>query len=398
MQNVSRNETIAQRIVWQVDGVSPQPGCDLVVFERVGKGKRFHKKVSSEETFQEGILKRVLGVGPQWIAYAVSRNDNLSYQFTTACTSREGMGPLAVNFSLHFAVDSSERVATLLESDPLWMLANMMQELAHRAVAGLAWDAIENGSVGIEKIILKSESPVEGGDTASNEEILKSLALQLGFRLKFVTILTDLPSMIPEGRGKLRALHRDEELEEAVARKKIREVERENELASRRGRADDLRRLERAATDAKITIMNQAATNIPEGIGGIRAMAQEFNVVQTSSGQASPPGGTGLPFSPNPVGLTAGRGEALPDMVAQLLAVAREVHGPRRNRLLSTGLKLLAEAALGPAANKTIQSQLTTEMNEMVKSLFADDVFITPDQQKLLTTLQDPAALKHLID
>jgi hypothetical protein len=396
-------------VVEQMVGVSPRPGRDLVVYEREGTGKRFREVVPKDVRPRKTLWER-LGSETRWITYAVSRDENLIHRFTVTCTSREGIGPLAVQLALHFQVRDPLRIAETVESDPLQRLADRAAELVRRSVEGLAWHDIVARRAQIETAISWTESTSDGGEKLAHRSILTGLAGGLGFALKGVEASMTLPSRISAHEEKLAEAERQNEIRrrEHKAQLEREEEEREREAARRIGRVDldervgpreeqhkdfmeaamGQRKLRNAAIDAAATAMGNVASGIQTSTELIAALRSFNDVAATPESNGGAPRRRVEGAGPVNGALPAVKSESLEAYADSLFELVHRVPERRQRGLLSIGLKLLGEAALGPGADPAVLTELALKMKVQAQELASEGGIGSVEERTLLQALQ----------
>ncbi len=420
------NVTIDKKIVQRLSGVSPMPAHDLVVFDQIGRGERYREMVPPGADFRVPFLEKLFRGGESQIAYAVTQDPNLHHSLDFSCFSRDQLGPLKIRASIHFRVTNSRFLAENWPNDPLKRLADHLTELATRAIGRLDWADIEDGKVDIEKEVLNTESTDETGRSLPHIEILRNAAPQLGFKLKNIRITTSLPEKIPELREKIRDQQRERRLtlqEQEIGVEKDRlefEREKEKKLAQERleneveilreerrsvnASGEALRNLTGRAVNALGTAMDGVANRI-ETVPELTRAFQELRTIQRQAGAISEGTievtATNTPAlaDKSPALLTAATGERgrLGRYVAKLLQLsgALPCDPTDRKRLVSIGLHLLAEAYLGEAADSSLLTRFSEDLEDQFTELVEAGALDNNEQRELLNQLRDSETLKE---
>ena len=421
-----------RRIVWLLQEVAPEPGCDLVIFEQVGQGKKFREVVPAGEEFRVPLAERALH-RRKYLAYAVVRDPNLEHEVSIPCDSRDGLGPLAVHATIYFEVSNPRRLAEA--GDPLPRLMEEVKRLARRAVSRFEWSTLVDGEVDVEQEILSAMATDESGDRLPHAEILRNLASQLGLRLKNIRLSTSLPTYETDPGREIHKIGKQERVAEAEHDRLKKEAKRQAELqaaeeenrraldqiraererwqeehqsqieALRRGRltvqanAERLRELAGRVVGALGIAMDGVASRMEtpqELVGAIEAIRDvqrrtRLLVPGTESesqalAEASP---TLLTAATGPRGRVIRKISELFEIAAHLPPDSNQ---PRR--VTSIGLHMLAEALLGAAADPALLSRFHRDLEEEIKTLVASGRASSHEQLTVLKHFCDVEALK----
>jgi hypothetical protein len=358
----SANLTLKSEIVRPVTEVNPVPGHDLVVFERIGNdGHRFHSLLPPEREMRKGLLG-VFGL-TNFVAYAVTKDNDLRYEFTREVTTWDQAGSFILRCTLTFGVSDPRLLVEQLVRDPLKRLERMAGDLFANAASRVDWVTIENQGLAFERQVLASQSVNASGVQASNLAILREFAAGRGFNLRDVHLSVVFPPEFGEVIRRQR-----EERQKQLIRASTAETERlELELRSRLSQVETVQANLRGLINSAGTNLDRMLGNIADGVtspGALRNVLVELLDTFSQVSRAVSAAGVGGNADPalalrervlNALPEGSGAVEAHPSsrytrevvaLVADLSCAQSE-----KDQLLSATFHLLGELLLGPRAD-----------------------------------------------
>ena len=152
MTNVTRDK----KIVWELSEPGPIPGCNVLVFEQEGGGRKLRCEIPPDGSFEKNWWEKVSGVRKPLISYAVQRSESLSHRFSRIFQAAAGQGSVTVHMVVLFRIADERRVIEELPRDPLRQLEERVAQLAERSIRRLEWREIEEDKLDLEQVILGS--------------------------------------------------------------------------------------------------------------------------------------------------------------------------------------------------------------------------------------------------
>ena len=140
-----------ERLVRLAPDLNPVVGHDLVIFEKIGAGKKLVGIVKADEQYQENKWKRWiarLSGGPSFVAYAVNMDENLVLDFPRRIQpdGNSKTKPFDLEFKVRYQVSSSEtlvrRLLATTDKDPLTRLQDAIHESVSDILGVISWDMI----------------------------------------------------------------------------------------------------------------------------------------------------------------------------------------------------------------------------------------------------------------
>jgi hypothetical protein len=392
------NLTVARQLVKPAAGIHPMPGYVLVVFRKIGPtGCSYHS------TIPPGKVKPISSLLKSFVAYAVTEDRNILLNFTLPeLYSKENVGPFTLSFNLTLEIASPRKIVERLESDPLHKIEIEVCELFRRIARQLSWckieDAVNAPPLQFGQWLLDAEVGQDEKGAVSAADFLKHLTGDLGLGLKRVMITFSSPEF---GEG-VRLVRADEV--EKLKAKLERERDRDKALFTREmhdynALRDRLNHFSDRATGSLARAIEQIAEKV-EGVPVLRKALADLRGVQQDvralfSERASEPGEDDIEAvvsgdpkrfsSPAKQGLEALLQEIV-DNFSFLQADSKE-----KNRLLSSMLHLIAEAALLDDAGADLIEEYSRKLSRQHRRLARQ---MTDDQRRLLEKLEDGDALR----
>jgi hypothetical protein len=154
------NTTILANVAREIPDVNPREGWAVVVFEQLGDdGREFRAVLQPGERFP--VKKgRFLSPAPSYVAYAVTKDENLRLEFTRRITHNGQADEFDLTFNVSYLVDNPRTLAEHLNSDPLKRLQDEIKQAVERAVFGMDWSWIEKHFQQVEEEVLGEDSRV----------------------------------------------------------------------------------------------------------------------------------------------------------------------------------------------------------------------------------------------
>lgn len=273
-ESLSTNLTLKSEIVRPVLEVNPIPGHDLVVFERIGTdGHRFHALLPPDQEMRKGLLG-TLGL-TKFVAYAVTRDSDLRYEFTRDVTTWDQAGSFTLRCTLTFGVSNPRLLVEQLARDPLKRLERIAGDLFANAASRVNWVTIENQGLAFERQVLSSQSVDAAGVQGSNLTILREFATGRGFKLRDVNLSVVFPPEFGEVIRRQR-----EERQKQLIRASTAETERlELELRSKLAQVDTVQTTLRGLVSSAGANLDRMLGNIADGVtspGALRSVLVEL--------------------------------------------------------------------------------------------------------------------------
>lgn len=175
-----------ERVVKLAPDLNPVVGHDLVIFEKIGAGKKLVTIVKADELYQENKWRRLiarLSGGPSFVAYAVNMDENLVLEFTRRIQpdGNSKTRPFDLEFKVRYQVSSSEtlvrRLLATTDKDPLTRLQNGICEAVSDLLANTSW-----------RMILERFDEVRGDVVQEALGIVEDLSAHLGLSVKHLNL------------------------------------------------------------------------------------------------------------------------------------------------------------------------------------------------------------------
>ncbi len=186
-QDAAANLTLDRHIVHRLAEISPQSGRDLIVFKKLGvngnRGRFFARRGPDDSLLG---LRLALLFTPSFIAYAVTRDQDLRYEFSRQVVNYDRECEFTLTITLTLAIDDPQRVVEQLEEDPLGRLEKEADHLFVQAAGREGWSSIAKLNVAFARKVLESESVDAHGTRAANLTLLEEFAKRRGFLLRNV--------------------------------------------------------------------------------------------------------------------------------------------------------------------------------------------------------------------
>lgn len=407
MTNVTRDK----KIVWELSEPGPIPGCNVLVFEQEGGGRKLRCEIPPDGSFEKNWWEKVSGVRKPLISYAVQRSETLSHRFSRIFQAAAGQGSVTVHMVVLFRIADERRVIEELPRDPLRQVEERVAQLAERSIRRLEWREIEEDKLDLEQVILGSKSRSDGGGMLPHAEILEAFAQALGIELLAVNVHWDLPERVLDVLETVQ----DKERQRAVTRKQH-EVDAEKELlAGERTRlaidGDRLRQYrEKLKHDAELNrkLSASVADGVKVAIGRIAedvttASKLREAVVELNQLSGRGTGSTLLPAGAPVVHGALASGTLLPsattvdptvEQVYSVLEIAVTVADDElRSGLLAAALCLIAEGCRSTSSrDSALVARWAGELDSAIGRLYEEGCVKDPNQRDTLLRLQDLAA------
>ena len=363
------NLTRTKRIAFEAPDFRPVPGCDLVIFKRVGAGLRFLEEVPAGKEYRPSPLQSRGSLA----AFAVSRDPNWDHEVSQRLLHTDGVSSFTLRCALTFQVADPKRLVELIERDPLLRIEKKAIEIFGDAAARLPWDTIAEDE---EEMCAEAAS-------LQNVGRFKAFAADYGITIDRVSL-----SRIVSEEGLVGHLT-DRLRRDARHRHKLtlEDVDRAEEL---RVRARHERFLD-TGLESAIEVLRRATSQVGSfdevelALDKLVSIRSQVRVALGSGGFAA------LPSQPDRPALVAGNSaphHGLADLLARLgQAYFDMAPGPSARSLASSALHLIAEILVMNGDEEQVERYRAALAERFSTMLHGQN--LTPESSQLFRHLQD---------
>jgi hypothetical protein len=340
-------------------------GCDLVVFESSG-GHRFRKVLGPDQTTWGLGLSRLFGTAG-FVAYAVTRDDDLRHELTRDVTTWDQAGSFVLRCILTLRVANPREVVEQLARDPLRRLEEMAAHLFHHAASRIDWVTIENLGIAFERQVLESESIDSTGKRASNMVLLRAFAAKRGFELQNVDLTVVFSAEFGEVVRRRREEHQRQELLKSSAETAELDLKLKHDLEIEKSKLMQVQTAQetlRSLITSSGSNLESILTNIADKVSTPAALRSVVVELLDTFGQMSrivahgeiAAGSSASALKERVLAhleVTTGTVEPIARRVSEVVSLTEEISCDRdaKDRLLSAALHFLGELALDGKAD-----------------------------------------------
>lgn len=383
------NLTEQQKLVVPARGLDPVPGHRLVVFKKVGVGRKLRACLEPEQRLKRTILEPP----SSFVAYAVPCDKQLRYQFERTFKSHDQLHSFSLLLTFEYRIAEPASLVEALGKDPLRSLGKETVSVLKTTLKRLDWHLIEREPVDLEKVLFLD--PVDG---ETNLERLRRFAASYGIGLGRITASRQLPdNEIQVGRAAREHSERQEILTIEHGTAGLKQAFR-HELQDREDGFDRRKEiLDTVAHEASRAIGRAAErvrtfSDIQSAVRQVQGMRNDL--LQLGAGGGPSQAGALPPSQQIPAGgatveAATPVGSLLGEISRNLSHLPREA--PQRNLLLSALLHLIGEALLGDGADQQVVTRYTDRTRELFESLLPS---LSAEQIRLVRRVLDVDRLR----
>jgi hypothetical protein len=384
------------RLVKYVNGVDPMPDHYLVVFKKVGNGRRFHATLSAGEK-----LRRSIFASPSsFITYAVPSDTDLRHRFNRPYQTHEQTHSFILYFTVEYRISDPRALVEKLDSDPLQRLEDEIHSAILQTTKLLSWPDIEQEQIDLEYLLFQATSGTAG--TISNLEKLKLFAQAQGIEVRRIAVSRKLPKdeirapvvrKLEQQRREMMMAHHDTALLEQGQRQTL--EAQDKGFARRQGVADGIAaNTSRAISQATDGV--RSFRDIHNAIGEFVGIQNTILGIASGSGQVDAGNVPSLPASPAG-GLLAASASATTPLATLLAEICAHLGGMacdtnERTQMLSLALHLVAEVLRGNQKSDETLERYRKALEGKSTDLIS---VLSREQLKFLQRLQETPQLER---
>lgn len=378
-----------ERVVKLAPDLNPVVGHDLVIFEKIGAGKKPPFIVRADEQYQEPKgLKAWLSKQPDFVAYAVNMDESLALDFTRRIQpdGNSEARPFDLEFKLRYRVTSSETVVRRLlattDRDPLARLQDGICEAVSDLLANTRWD-----------MIFQRFDEVRREVAPEALRIIEGLSTHLGLSVTRLNLSRRLLGWDGEHINALDEIRRKDELDREKRKWELLSIDEKRRLES----ADAGTLLLRQGVKAVADYIVKSAEDHDSAKGLIKDLRDVIDFVGNPAGHERGLTAIGSTDGGTIKGLISDSGHKLKDLLNSTIDCASHINcePDRRKALVSAILHIVAELITDGGNASERARPYGEKLSHTIGELRLNGL---PDEQRdrLLTFLNYEAIREHL--